>query len=165
MSDPIFDSVYLAEQPRRARLSQARNRLLEHCGDSTLAGDLQDLAEALEKEQASALVFWVQDGERKHSLKVGVNTIGRMPDNTVVLNYSYISRHHCAIILHRNGNCEVHDIASKNGTILNGKVVEEPTPMKPGDVLNLSNHRIVLRARFANPNEDTPVPATHTVAC
>jgi len=163
MSEPIFDSVYLAEQPRRARLSQARDRLTDHCGGSTLAGDLQQVSEALEKEQRTALVFWVQDGERSHPLKVGVNTIGRMPDNAVVLNDSHVSRHHCAIIVHHNGNCEVHDIASKNGTILNGQVVAEPTPMKPGDVLNLSNHRIVLRARLATVDMDTPMPATRTV--
>jgi hypothetical protein len=95
------------------------------------------------------LEFWIQDGDCKHPLIFGVNTIGRMQDNVVVLDDMHVSRHHCAIIVHRNGNCEVHDIASKNGTILNGKVVAEPTPIRPGDVLNLSNHRIVLRAALA----------------
>jgi pSer/pThr/pTyr-binding forkhead associated (FHA) protein len=157
MSQPIFDSVYLAEQPRRAKLSEARNRLQGQCSTDTLAGELEQAARSLE-ERGSGLVFWVQDADRDHPLKVGVNTIGRMPDNTVILNDSHVSRHHCAIIVHRNGNCEVHDIASKNGTILNGQVVAQPTPMKPGDILNLSNRRIVLRARLARTDEETPYP-------
>ncbi len=164
MADPIFESVYLAGQPRRARVSEARDRLREQCGEGTLAGDLDQLAECLEREKRSELVFWVQDGERSHPLFFGVNTIGRLPDNTVVLKDAHVSRHHCAIVVHRNGNCEVHDIASKNGTILNGDVVFSPTPIKPGDILNLSNHRIVLRVRLAITSEETPLPPTKTVA-
>ena len=165
MTDPRFESVYLEGHPRRSRFRAARDRLKENCGDFTLAGDLAQLNDdcAIAPETASDLSYWVKDGEHHYPLSIGVNSIGRLPDNTVVLKDEHVSRRHCAIVIHRNGNCEIHDIASKNGTILNGAVVAGPTPIKPGDVLNLSNRRIVLEVRIASKaNDNTPIPSDQT---
>jgi hypothetical protein len=159
MSDPRFESVYLEGQPRQSLFRAARDRIQENCGDFTFAGDLAQLDNHdSDHEVDSDLSYWVKEGDQFFPLFVGVNSIGRLSDNTVVLKSDHISRRHCAIVIHRNGNCEVHDIASKNGTILNGVIVKGPTPMKPGDVLNLSNHRVVLVVRISAKNDNTPFP-------
>ena len=167
MTDPRFESVYLQGQARQTRFRAARDRLQENCGDYTLAGALEQIDEcALAPEFDAGVSYWVKDGGQLHPLLVGVNSIGRLPDNTVVIKDEHVSRRHCAIVIHRNGNCEVHDIASKNGTILNGVVVTGPTPMKSGDVLNLSNHRIVFEVRISSKaDENTPMPAENTERC
>lgn len=161
MTDPRFESVHLVGQSRRSRFSAARDRLNDNCGDHTLAGDLAQLCSTT-PEVDTGLTYWLKDGEQLHPLALGVNSVGRLPDNTVVIPSEHISRRHCAIVIHRNGNCEIHDIASKNGTILNGVVVAGPTPIKSGDVLNLSNRRIVLVARIAAKPDETPMPADKT---
>jgi hypothetical protein len=155
MPDSLFDSFCIAEQPRRKRLREAQKRLIERSSPA-VAPDVLPLTA---NPPARPWKYWIQDENGTHALAPGINTIGRMRDNRIVLDDAHVSRHHCAIIVHGNGECEVHDIASKNGTILNGQVVSEPMPIRPGDVLNLSNHRIVLLATPAGVGEDTPMPA------
>jgi pSer/pThr/pTyr-binding forkhead associated (FHA) protein len=87
-----------------------------------------------------------------YPLKVGLNTIGRMPDNDVPILDGSVSRRHCAIVVHAGDGCEVHDTASKNGTFLNGERVTTPTPIKPGDEVRLCDHRLVFLS------DDDPCP-------
>ncbi|HEY4363442.1 MAG TPA: SpoIIE family protein phosphatase [Bryobacteraceae bacterium] len=44
-----------------------------------------------------------------------------------------LSRQHMAITRVENGQWQVQDLGSKNGTLLNGQRVEKPTPFRPGD--------------------------------
>ena len=87
------------------------------------------------------------DKEGVYPLRLGLNTIGRMPDNEVVLEDPYISRRHCAIVVHAGNGVELHDIASKNGTYINGRRLEGPTPLKPGDEIRMCERNLVLICR------------------
>src|SRR6478672_10866163 len=101
MTDPRFESVHLAGQSRQTRFRAARERLKENCGDQTLAGDLAEIdADKFTSEIDSDLSYWVKDGDQLYRLAVGVNSIGRLPDNTVVIKDDHISRRHCAIVIH-----------------------------------------------------------------
>jgi pSer/pThr/pTyr-binding forkhead associated (FHA) protein len=75
-----------------------------------------------------------------------LNTVGRLPDNDVVLRDPYVSRRHCAILVHAHDCCELHDIASKNGTLLNGEPLRGPTRLKPGDRILLCERLLILSA-------------------
>ncbi len=75
--------------------------------------------------------FWLRDKAGTYALKVGVNTIGRLPDNDVVLSGEFVSRRHCAILVHAGEGCEVYDIASKNGTFINGARLSGPCLSPP----------------------------------
>ena len=160
MVDRRFESLHLEELPRRLEFRAARAKLHSSCSEETLAGEL-GLLDVLESgdlpvvvpEADSRLTFWVQDGADRHPLVIGVNSIGRLPDNTVVLKDNHVSRRHCAIVVHRDGHCEVHDIASKNGTLLNGDKITGPTVVHPGDTLSLCNRRIKLLAIIAPQDE------------
>ncbi|MDR2065261.1 MAG: FHA domain-containing protein, partial [Prevotellaceae bacterium] len=50
-----------------------------------------------------------------------VITIGRKPENSVVINDPLVSRHHLQIIQDDSGNFRLADFGSKNGTFVNGK--------------------------------------------
>jgi pSer/pThr/pTyr-binding forkhead associated (FHA) protein len=73
--------------------------------------------------------------------------IGRGADVDVRLNDIYISRRHCEIIA-ANGALVVHDLGSKNGTIVNG-VRTEFSSLGPDDVLTLGGMSFVVHIRSA----------------
>src|SRR4029077_10818301 len=72
------------------------------------------------------LQFWLLDKEFVYPPRIGLNTIGRSPENDVVVKDGYVSRRHCAILVHAGDGCELHDTASKNGTFINGRKLGGP---------------------------------------
>jgi pSer/pThr/pTyr-binding forkhead associated (FHA) protein len=133
------------------------------CGQLTLAGDLALLGQreagdgpTIAYELDSTHSYFIQDGERVYPLQLGVNSIGRLPDNSVVIRDECVSRRHCAIVIHRNGMCELHDVASKNGTVVNGKKIHGPTRLHPGDKISLCSRQIVFLVQNQNPNSPSP---------
>ena len=160
MTDARFQSVHLEGLPRRDDFRAARDRLEQACGQYTLMGDLAELSANDPGDGLTATIcpaalkaatFWLQDGDHIHPLAVGVNSVGRLPDNVVVLRDEHVSRRHCAIVVHRDGRCEVHDVASKNGTLVNGRKIESPTALKPGDTLLLCTRKLTFLAGPVDP--------------
>jgi FHA domain len=92
----------------------------------------------------SHLDYWLVDQGAIHPLKVGINTIGRLPDNDVVIQGPYVSRRHCAILVHAGDGCELHDIASKNGTYLNGQKLSGPTLLATGDEIRMCDRQLIF---------------------
>jgi hypothetical protein len=80
---------------------------------------------------------------RRHPLRVGVNAVGRFPENDLVLAPNHVSRRHCLVLVHATGGCEVSDTASRNGTCVNGRRVTR-ADLSPGDLLQVSDQRFVL---------------------
>ncbi len=159
MTDARLHSLHLEGLPRRDEFRAARDRLQAACGNHTLAGDLSLLG-AAEASSDGATVsgppgliqnYWLQDGEHLHALIPGVNSVGRLPDNTVIIKDEHVSRRHCAIVIHRDGRCELHDIASKNGTVLNGHKICGPTRLKPGDQILLCARKLTFLAGNPSP--------------
>ncbi|HIK23767.1 MAG: FHA domain-containing protein [Cyanobacteria bacterium J003] len=76
---------------------------------------------------------------------VGYNTftIGRDPSNDLVIEHPTVSRHH-AKIERRNGDLILTDLASSNGTFVNGREVETPTLLRVGDSIRIGSDRLVL---------------------
>ena len=67
-------------------------------------------------------------------------TIGRLPDNTVVIDNPAVSSHHARVFLD-GGQLVVEDLRSKNGTYLNEQHVVRAA-LKSGDVLQIGKHRL-----------------------
>lgn len=63
-------------------------------------------------------------------------TIGRAPTNGIVLDDTYVSTVHARIWL-TNGNYFIEDLASRNGSMLNGQSIVATTALVPGDRLQL----------------------------
>ena len=159
MSDPRLCSIHLEAHPRREDFRRAREQLLGSCGQKTLAFDQGHLDELQAQTQApgsksTAERYWLVDQEGAHHLKIGLNTIGRMPDNDVPVPDGSISRRHCAIVVHATKGCELYDTASKNGTFVNGERIQGPTALKAGDQIRLCDRQFVFIA-----GDQTPPPA------
>ncbi|HEX8371802.1 MAG TPA: FHA domain-containing protein [Chthoniobacterales bacterium] len=58
------------------------------------------------------------DGEQTHELTEDVTTIGRVSDNTIHIDDGSVSSHHAQITL-RDGQYELEDLDSTNGTRVN----------------------------------------------
>ena len=169
MTDARLHSLHLEGLPRRDEFRAARDRLEAACGNHTLAGDLGMLAEGepgdgptVSSPPGLSQSYWLQDGDHLHGLAVGVNSVGRLPDNTVVLKDEHVSRRHCAIVIHRDGRCELHDIASKNGTFINGKKLEGPTRLNSGDEIRMCDLRLVFVTKDGDAGEGPPHEVTQT---
>lgn len=72
-------------------------------------------------------------------VKTGDTTLGRSPTNDIVLTeteYPEVSAHHARLRCAEDGALRVTDLGSRNGTILNGEVVED-AKLQNGDILQL----------------------------
>jgi hypothetical protein len=154
MADPRFNSVHL-EGVRRDEFRLAREALLNARGSETLMVERHGGFQAGPDEHHTAIEkvgnlaapgakYVLMDKDYIYPLKVGLNTVGRMPDNDVVIHDPFISRRHCAILVHVNTGCEVHDFASKNGTLVNGRKINGPTHLNSGDEIQMCNQRLVF---------------------
>ncbi len=70
-------------------------------------------------------------------------TIGRLPDNTVMIDNAAISGHH-ARIFHDGDRFIVEDLKSKNGTFVNDKLVLTRRTLQTGDVVLVGKHQLVF---------------------
>jgi predicted component of type VI protein secretion system len=76
-------------------------------------------------------------------------TLGRTPDNTIVIDSPRISRHHAQIRLLPN-KATLEDMGSTNGTFVNGRQISGPHPLTHGDKITLADF-----ASFRYEIEDT----------
>ena len=81
-----------------------------------------------------------------YSLVVGWNTLGRLPDNAVVLTSPFVSRRHCAIRVLPDGGCFIHDLGSKDGVYVNGVRIKRRTWLNNGDEIRVGGQHFVLVA-------------------
>ena len=168
MADHPLNSMHL-EWPRREVFRRARAHLFNSCGEQTRLGGVLErsdpqpigvsntLVQNLEDRLPEGLDFGLMDKESIYPLKVGVNTIGRLRDNDVVIEDPHVSRRHCAIVIHASNGIELHDGASKNGTFLNGARLSGPTPLSAGDEIRMCDSQLIFGTKpGAQPAADHP---------
>jgi hypothetical protein len=156
--DPNLLSIHLEEGSRREDFRRARGMLQQCVGEHTLNGDLVESLDAAGREEATFLKghqplatqtkarsFVLIDRGHTVLLRPGVNTIGRLPDNHVVIDDASVSRRHCAIVVHSDMRCEIYDIASKNGTGVNGQRISGPHWLQAGDMIQLSERTLCFK--------------------
>ncbi len=173
MVDPRLNSIHLEAQPRRQDFRRAREKLLGARGQQTLAaeqgkaypGNLAQPPTLIRTNEAAApssVKFLLVDKDYIYPLKVGLNTIGRMPDNDVVIQDACISRRHCAILVHAADGCELHDVASKNGTFINGQRLTGPTRLSSGDEICMCNRQFIFMTKEEGADEPDDPATDHT---
>jgi pSer/pThr/pTyr-binding forkhead associated (FHA) protein len=65
-------------------------------------------------------------------------TIGRNEDCDLVVSEGYPSRQHARISV-KEGQVVLEDLGSTNGTYVNKRQIDTPTPIKPGDVIKFDS--------------------------
>jgi hypothetical protein len=72
-----------------------------------------------------------------------VTRIGRAAQNTIVIDGTFVSAEHAAIV-HREGRWWLADRGSTNGTALNARGVQGEVGLAPGDVVSIGDVRLKL---------------------
>src|SRR5262249_3640389 len=150
MADPRLDSIHL-EFPRRDEFRRCRQALLDARGWLTVAAEFAENAAIGAAEDWPSLLevrpdqllpgtrFLLYEKHRQSSFppKPGLNTLARFSTHDIVFSDACISRRHCVILVHTWGGCELHDTASRNGTLVNGCRVTRPVHLASGDRISL----------------------------
>lgn len=91
------------------------------------------------KEKTYGYIVDMYDGER-YELNMWETSIGRSNSCDIVIQYDTMSRFQ-AVIARRNDNWYIHDLRSKSGVKVNGKIIEKKQTVKDGDILTLGSMR------------------------
>lgn len=81
--------------------------------------------------------------KRRYELSSSRITIGRRPENDIVLQDSHVSRAH-ARIRYKQGRYFLTDLDSRAGTVVNGHPIHEHV-LRPGDQIGIAGTRFVFR--------------------
>ncbi len=92
------------------------------------------------------LEFHTPEGSRRYEIAQEPITIGRHPDNMVIIRDERSSRFHCVVEPSEAG-FDLRDLKSRNGTKLNGEKVKRQ-PLRNGDTIAIGSTEIT----FIDPN-------------
>jgi pSer/pThr/pTyr-binding forkhead associated (FHA) protein len=90
---------------------------------------------------------------KEYEIQKSVMTIGRTPDNDIVIDNPAVSGHHCKIIAAGDG-FYVEDLVSTNGTYLNNKRMVKAR-LKQDDVIGLATKHALV---FVDEKPEAPAP-------
>src|SRR5262245_3730685 len=126
MGDPRLNGGHL-DVARRDQYDAAVDEMLDARGHATAVADPAARPPANRRGPArlgppppggAYELVSLADGGRV-PLRTGINAIGRLSANDLVLRPLHISRRHCVVVVHATGGCELYDTASRNGTRVN----------------------------------------------
>jgi hypothetical protein len=150
MTDPHLTSCRLAPC-RRDEFHRAREALLEawqcRTQEPEQGGRSAGGKSHAHEQLPTTADYWLIDEGKTYPLRPGVNTIGRLADNDVVIKGPYVSRRHCAILVDGVIGCELRDVASRNGTYVNGFKVDGSKHLASGDEILICDRRLVIRSK------------------
>jgi VWFA-related protein len=114
----------------------------------TLQGGVVAIAQGILAAKAlpeASLHATVEGAEHEIALTGQELTIGRGPENALILADPLVSRHH-ARVLYEDGAYWVEDLASRNGTLVNGEETAR-RPLAAGDTIAIGGALIAFRVK------------------
>lgn len=120
--------------------------------------DLRSATRMTEEMPAAQLIRVESESQiEPHPLRL-VNLVGRAADNTISIEDKTLSAHHCRLS-HYGGQWWLEDLGSRNGTMVNELVVEEPLVVTYGDIITMGRVEFRLEAggQPAVSGEEEPV--------
>ena len=94
-----------------------------------------------------------------YPLRGRVITIGRSPDNSIVIDDSSVSRHHARLTWQGHAYA-LEDLGSSNGTWVNNARIKRPVLLNPGDSIGVGQS---VSATFGSPSGGAAYAATRQV--
>jgi hypothetical protein len=113
---------------------------------------------------ARLIIKSAEIANRVIELNLGVNRLGRDPENDFPIEHPTVSASHCEIVLSNEGVI-VRDCASSNGTFVGGERIEEAR-LSAGQTVHLGEVELLVETTevtIAIPKFDVPRPAPPVV--
>jgi len=102
----------------------------------------------MQPQEPITRIVVTEEGRPERTIEVGeVLSIGRSPENGLVLDDQQTSRRHAEIRRQGGGGYTLLDTGSANGTWVNGRPLSAPRELRNGDVISIGNARL----RFFGP--------------
>lgn len=110
----------------------------------------------MSEQTEAALLLWREEDEIKGrwTLSQPITSIGRWEDNDVVIEDRWVSRYHVEVH-HDSDQYVVHDLGSKNGTLINGQRITAPTVLADGDEIQVTP---LVKLTFVDYGSTAPLP-------
>lgn len=121
------------------------NAHLDEISESTMIVDTNMLKQVRESQQSVQAYLIVLSGPevgRMHKLETSEITLGRSADNAMRINDVGISRRHARLVRDHAG-VYIEDMASANGTFLNGERLVNRLQLRDGDKITLGSTTIL----------------------
>lgn len=96
--------------------------------------------------QTAAPLPWLEASDGSRLVLSGTSTIGRSPENTLVLENDQVSRRHAILQAQGENEFWLVDLGSANGSYVNGRRVAQPVRLHSGDVIRLSGVEMEFHA-------------------
>lgn len=87
--------------------------------------------------------------------------IGRSRDCAIYIEAADVSRRHAEIFLTNDGRYYIHDLGSRNGTLVNGRPATQETPLSlsPGTMITIGTNVLIFEG-FNTPLSTVPIKQT-----
>jgi DNA-binding winged helix-turn-helix (wHTH) protein len=83
-----------------------------------------------------ASLCWLVCDDHRVQVSEGQHLLGRHPASVIRIDSATVSRHHASLRV-TSGEAILTDLGSRNGTFVQGKRIEAPTPLSDGDEIRL----------------------------
>ena len=117
------------------------------------------------------IVYWLRHRGTAYPVHRGECILGRAPHCFLVLSAEQVSREHAVVRLVGDG-IELEELSSRNGTRVNGRLIEGTRRLEPGDVIEIAGERLEVLRRVSRdqsatlqgePPEDPAVKAQRNI--
>ena len=92
------------------------------------------------------------------NLKKERTTLGRKPNNDIVLHNPVVSGEHCVFSLQGIADVTIEDLGSTNGTYINGHMIKSREVLKDQDIITIGNFRLQYFTASASEQPGAPQP-------
>ena len=149
--------------PKCGALNSADLKQCKQCGawlkEETVAfsqpGETEPAAgfkKEIQLQKRSLIVVFPEFSSEFIELNEGSYRIGRSEESDLFLNDLTVSRKH-AVLTVKGRDVFIEDLGSLNGTFVNGKLIEERTKLKDGDIIQIGRFRLLYRVGEVDSNE------------
>lgn len=116
-------------------------RTLHTFGYSFVAEAVPVPVPAAKAEAPPCHLVW---GERRIPLQPGENLVGRDAEARIAIDLGRVSRRHARIVVSEE-RAILEDLASKNGTFVRGRRIDDPVDLQDGDEIGVGPAVLVFR--------------------
>ena len=162
----LWPSTHVSESSLPSLVSEIREALDDRRREPRLIRTVHGFGYALQRDRPDPAQAKATDGAPRGwlvgsiaelALTPGDNVFGREGAGVIVLSSTAVSRRHARIRVDGSG-VVVEDLGSKNGTFVNDRRVEGPTPVRDGDQVRLGS--VLFTFRSATAVESTQTAST-----